>query len=375
MSDPTKPFILTTDVSDFAIGAVLTQDQGKGEQSVAYDSRKLSKAEQNYPVHKKELLAVVHAIKLWRPYIEGQKFTVITDHAALEYINKQPKLSRRQARWLDLLQSSNYTIKYRPGKTNVVADALSRKVQLKNISTINVELINKQQMFEGYEKDKHFAPILEILQNPTPKPKQLAQVKNYELKDKQIYLKKGQRLVIPRIKEIITKVLEENHDNEIAGHVGTEKTYEIISRSYFWPGMNKDIKKYIQTCESCQRNKSRNQQPTGLLQPLQIPTKKWEHVTMDFIVQLPTTKQGFDSIVVFVDKLSKRAHFCPTYTTATAPEIAKIFFIIIFRYHGLPKAIISDRDAKFTSNFWQTLFKQVETKLSMSTAFHPQTNS
>jgi len=229
-------------------------------------------------------------------------------------------------------------------------------------------------MFEGYKKDKHFAPILEILQNSTPKPKQLAQVKNYELKDKQIYLKKGQRLVIPRIKEIITKVLEENHDNEIAGHVGTEKTYEIISRSYFWPGMNKDIKKYIQTCESCQRNKSRNQQPTGLLQPLQIPTKKWEHVTMDFIVQLPTTKQGFDSIVVFVDKLSKRAHFCPTYTTATAPEIAKIFFIIIFRYHGLPKAIISDRDAKFTSNFWQTLFKQVGTKLSMSTAFHPQTD-
>lgn len=144
MSDPTKPFILTTDVSDFAIGAVLTQDQGKGEQLVAYDSRKLSKAEQNYPVHEKELLAVVHAIKLWRSYIEGQKFTVITDYAALEYINKQPKLSRRQARWLDLLQSSNYTIKYRPGKMNVVADALSRKVQLKNISTINVELIDKQ---------------------------------------------------------------------------------------------------------------------------------------------------------------------------------------------------------------------------------------
>ena len=98
LPDPDKPFTLTTDASDFAIGAVLSQDQGKGEQPVAYKSRKLSPAEQNYPVHEKELLAIVHAIKLWRPYLEGWRFTVITDHASLEYIKTQQNLSRRQAR-------------------------------------------------------------------------------------------------------------------------------------------------------------------------------------------------------------------------------------------------------------------------------------
>src|SRR6185436_14811233 len=242
---------------------------------------KLSAAEQKYPVHEKELLAIVHAIKLWRPYLEGQKFTVITDHAALEYINTQPNLSKRQARWLDVLQSSTYKVKYRPGKTNVVADALSRKAQLKNITTINVELIDELLLYKAYQEDKYFAQILEVLLNKKPTAKQVAQVKNYELKGKQIYLRKGQRLAIPREKEIITKVLEENHDNPISGHLGIEKTYETISRTYFWPRMNKDIKKYVSTCESCQRNKSNNRQPAGLLQPLSIPTKRWEHVKMD----------------------------------------------------------------------------------------------
>jgi len=95
---------------------------------------------------------------------------------------------------------------------------------------------------------------------------------------------------------------------------------------------------------------------------------------MDFIVQLPITKQGYDAIVVFVDRLTKRAHFCATKTTATAPDITKIFFENIFKNHGLPKVIVSDRDAKFTSNFWKAIFKQMGTKMALSTAFHPQTD-
>ena len=95
---------------------------------------------------------------------------------------------------------------------------------------------------------------------------------------------------------------------------------------------------------------------------------------MDFIVQLPLTKQGHDAIVVFVDRLTKRAHFQAMHTSATAPEVAKIFFSVVFKNHGLPRVIISDRDAKFTSHFWQALFKQLGTKTAMSTAFHPQTD-
>src|SRR5438477_12463560 len=106
--DPAKSFTLTTNVSNFAIEAVLNHDQGKGEQPVAYESRKLSPAEQNYPVHEKELLAIVHAIKLWRFYLEGWRFTVITDHVSLEYIKTQQNLSRRQARWLETLQANDF---------------------------------------------------------------------------------------------------------------------------------------------------------------------------------------------------------------------------------------------------------------------------
>ena len=138
--------------------------------------------------------------------------------------------------------------------------------------------------------------------------------------------------------------------------------------------MGKDVYKYVTTCDSCQRNKPSNQQPAGLLQPLDTPTKRWEQITMDFIVQLPVTRKGSDAIVVFVDRLTKKAIFCATNTAITAPEVAKIFFNNVFRYHGLPKIIISDRDAKFTSNFWKTLFQQLGTKLSMSTAFHPLTD-
>ena len=114
--------------------------------------------------------------------------------------------------------------------------------------------------------------------------------------------------------------------------------------------------------------------PAGLLQPLDTPTTRWEQITMDFIVQLPLTKQGYDAIFVVVDKLFKRAHFIPTHTSATAPETAKLFFNVIFKDHGLPRTIISDRDAKFTSKFWQQLFKELGTTLSMSTSFHPQTD-
>jgi hypothetical protein len=371
LPDPTKPFTVTTDASDLAIGAVLSQDHGKGNQPIAYESRKLSPAEQNYPVHEKELLAIVHAIKLWRIYLEGQKFTIITDHASLEYIKSQTTLSRRQARWLETLQSVTYEVKYKPGKTNVVADALSRIPYLSNISAITINFEDLQPL---YEKDSYFAPILEALQNPDVSEKQHARAKHFELGKRGIYLKESQRLAIPKDKTIRTQLLQEHHDIKIAGHLGIDKTYESLRRNFYWPRMSKDVYKFVTSCDACQRNKPLNQQPAGLLQPLSTPTRRWEQVTMDFIVQLPVTRKGFDAIVVFVDRLTKRAIFCPTHTSVTAPEVAKIFFNKVFSQHGLPKVIVSDRDAKFTSHFWRTIFQEIGTKLSMSTAFHPQTD-
>ena len=147
------------------------------------------------------------------------------------------------------------------------------------------------------------------------------------------------------------KLLQECHDIPISGHLGFEKTYELLSRSYHWPRMDLTVKKFVASCDICQRNKGTNKAPAGLLQSLPIPTRNWQQIYMDFIVQLPKTKHGYDAIVVFVDRLSKMAHFQPTTTTATAPDVAKIFFDTVFRLHRMPTNIVSDRDPKFTSLF------------------------
>jgi len=224
-------------------------------------------------------------------------------------------------------------------------------------------------------EDPKFKTILETLRHlEASDEKQKAQAHNFELKDDKLYIKKDQRLIIPAQPALRTKILREFHDIDISGHLGIDKTYGNISKYFYWPKMMKDVRQYITSCDECQRNKSNNQSPAGLLQPLDTPNHKWEQVTMDFIVQLPLTTSGHDAIVVFVDRLTKRAHFQPTHTSVMALEVAKIFFSVIFKNHGLPWVIISDRDARFTSHFWKSLFGQLGTKLSMSTAFHPQTD-
>src|SRR3954453_7068577 len=147
-ADPTKPFEVTTNVSDFAVGAVLSQD-GK---PVAFESCQMSPAEKNYAVHEKELLTIVHALKVWRHYLEGQEFTVVTDHQSLRYLQTQDKLNRRQARWVKLLQTYHFKILYKSGKTNVVADALSRRPDLATIQLLpDPEWLKTIQ--EGYAAD------------------------------------------------------------------------------------------------------------------------------------------------------------------------------------------------------------------------------
>lgn len=136
--------------------------------------------------------------------------------------------------------------------------------------------------------------------------------------------------------------------------------------------MAKDIRAYIRSCDSCQRNKARNLRPAGLLKPLPVPQDRWEDVSMDFVFGLPRTSRGHDGVLVFVDRLSKMAHFIPTKQTVTAPEVARLFIDNVYRLHGLPKSIVSDRDPRFTGNFWRSLFKILKTKLNMTTAFHPQ---
>src|SRR3954451_3191518 len=182
-----------------------------------------------------------------------------------------------------------------------------------------------------------------------------------------------QQIYVPDHASLRQDILYDHHDSPCAGHLGQARTLELVRRQFYWPTLVKDTE-YVNSCEECQRNKPSHQKAAGMLQPLPIPDKKWDVVTMDFITQLPSTKNGHDAIFMVVDKLSKTIKAIPTVTTVTTPEVADLFFHHIFRYFGLPSTIISDRDARFTGKFWHTLWAKLGTKLAMSTAFHPQTD-
>jgi hypothetical protein len=181
-------------------------------------------------------------------------------------------------------------------------------------------------------------------------------------------------MVIPADAAITQALLHEAHDVITAGHMGRDKTLDKLKSLYVWKNMALDVEEYVRSCPTCQVAKGTNKRPAGLLRPLPIPTDRWQVISMDFIVGLPTSAEGHDSIWTIVDKLTKKAHFIPVQSTFQAPELATVFLKQIFRLYGMPEAIVSDRDAKFCSQFWRALMSALGTNLNMSTPFHPQTD-
>ncbi|GJP40392.1 hypothetical protein CLOM_g24662 [Closterium sp. NIES-68] len=268
IADPERPFEIITDASDIAIGAVLMQDFGNGLQPIAYESRKMQSAERNYPVHDKEMLAIVHAFKIWRCYLTGADVT------------------------------------------------------------------------KGV-----------------------------------YYLRSGtDRIWVPSYRLLRELLIQEVHDWNLSGHFGVDKTLKALQRFYYWPDMVTNLQRYVAGCPICQRMKSSHQRPTGLLQPLEPPQRPWQHVTMDFVTGLPAGPSGNDAVLVVVDRLTKMAHFAPCRRTITAEETSRLFISTVVRLHGIPAAIISDRDPKFTSKFWQNTWARYGTHLQFSSAYHPQTD-
>ena len=183
---------------------------------------------------------------------------------------------------------------------------------------------------------------------------------------------KGSQLVIPPSMQ--RAVFEEHHVTNVAGHLGRDKTIAAISSSCWWPTLSADVSEWCRTCIECQKNKASNRAPAGLLRPLPLPSAPWESISMDIMTDLPVTAEGHDAIVVFCCRLSKMVHFVPCCKSYGAPEFANLFVKHVFRAHGLPSSIVSDRDPRWTSHFWKTVFTLLGTQLNMSTAFHPQSD-
>ena len=147
--------------------------------------------------------------------------------------------------------------------------------------------------------------------------------------------------------------------------------YLDLKEKYWWYGLKRDVVEYVALCDTCQRVKAEYQRPAGLLQPMKIPEWKWKEVGMDFIIGLPRTQRGYDSIWVIVDRLTKVAHFLLVKTTYIGPQLPALYMERIVCLHGVPKKIVSDRGTQFTSHFWQQVHSSLGTRLHFSTAYHP----
>lgn len=386
-TSPDAKYTLYTDASGFAVGAVLLQDQGRGLQPVCFHARKMNKHECNYPVHEQELLGVVDALRAFRCYLEGSAgFTCITDHNSLRYFFTQRELSRRQVRWYQTIApfQRQMDIVYKRGATNH-ADALSRRADLKDALTrlqlisdidcteeeleeeaynfaMEASLLDNQSLLAairaGYKQDSYYSGKL---------PEWLHQ------RDDGIFIAYDNRIAIPANKELRRLILYELHDAPTRGHPGRDKLMRLATRHFWWPHMSRSVDQYVRSCPTCQRTKKARHKPYGLLQPHDAPDRPWEVVSLDLITDLPTC-EGYDSVVVFVDLLTKMAIFEPCNKTITAAGLAKLFQRQVFRRHGIPTKLVSDRDPRFISNFWQSLFRSLGTKLNISTSHHPQTD-
>jgi hypothetical protein len=180
-------------------------------------------------------------------------------------------------------------------------------------------------------------------------------------------------LVVPAVKEIRELFIREAHETPYSGHFGTKRTLEALTIGYWWPGMRDEVEEFVKNCEKCQLNKSQTGPLYGKLVPLPEPKQPWSIIGMDFITDLPETLEGHDTILVFVDHFSKMVHFAPTTKHCTSFDCAKLFLEYVWKHHGVPDVIVSDRDIRFRSGFWSEVWSRLGTKIAMSTSFHPET--
>ncbi|KAJ9543976.1 hypothetical protein OSB04_023683 [Centaurea solstitialis] len=361
----TEDFVVYCDASRQGLRCVLMQR----DKVIAYASRQLKNHEQNYTTHDLELGAVVFALKIWRHYLYGTKCTVFTDHKSLQHILDQKMLNMRQRRWVELLSDYDCEIKYHPGKANVVADALSRKERAKPLRVRALEMLVHTSLKEDILKAQE-----EALREDRLKDETLHNLEGrFDLKTDGVRYFKG-RVWVPKTGNLRELILKEAHESRYSIHPGADKMYKDLKEYYWWPGMKKDVASYVGRCLTCSKVKAENQKPSGLLQQPEIPEWKWERISMDLVTKLPRTAKGHDTIWVIVDRLTKSAHFLPIREDYKMDKLARIYIKEVVTRHGVPISIISDRDSRFTSRFWQSLQKSLGSQLDWSTAYHPQTD-
>ncbi|GJR00641.1 putative reverse transcriptase domain-containing protein [Tanacetum coccineum] len=377
LPEGSEDFVVYCDASHKGLGFVLMQR----EKVISYASRQLKIHEKNYTTHDLELGSVVFSLKLWRHYLYGTKCTVFTDHKSLQHILNQKELNMRQRRWLELLSDYDCEIRYHPGKANVVADALSRKEWSKPlrvqalVMTIGLDLpkqiLNAPTEARKPENVKNEDVGGMLLEN-SKDPEKFRTEKLEPRTDGTLCF--NGRSWLPCYGDLRTVIMHESHKSKYSIHPGADKMYQDIKKLYWWPNMKSNIATYVRKCLTCAKVKAKHQRPSGLLVQPDIPQWKWDNITMDFVTKLPKLSQGYDTIWVIVDRLTKSAIFVPMRETDPMKKLERMYLKEVVTRHGIPVSITCNRDQRFASNFWRSLQKALGTNLDMSTTYHPQTD-
>ncbi|GJY63317.1 putative reverse transcriptase domain-containing protein [Tanacetum coccineum] len=319
--------------------------------------------------------------KIWRHYFMETKCTGFTRSQEFANHFRSKELNMRQCRWLELLSDYDCDIRYHPGKANVVADALSRKEREPPlrvralVMTISLDLpkqiLNAQTEARKPENIKSEDVGGMLIEN-AKFPEAIREQKLEPRADGTLCL--NGRSWLPCYGDLRTVIMHESHKSKYSIHPGSDKMYQDMKKLYWWPNMKADIATYVSKCLTCAKVKAEHQRPSGLLVQPKIPEWKWDNITMDFVTKLPKTSQGYDTIWVIVDRLTKSAIFTPMRETDPLDKLARMYLKEVVTRHGIPVSIICDRDPKFASNFWRSLQNAWGTNLDMSIAYHPQTD-
>ena len=403
-----EKFIVETDASSLGIGAVLAQKQQDGYvHPVAYASRTLNPHERNYAITELETLALVWALKQFRPYILGHHCTVFTDHSACSSLLNSPNPSAKLARWAMSIQDLDLDIKYRSGKANVNADALSRNHSESDSSSEKQEALCHEVSSHSSDRDNldHLTNAMQEIAQQKLLEIKVQQRKDSELSEMILYLEKDQLpedaakakkialessqyelldgvlyhttpgqtgmlcVVVPN--DLRTDLLAEAHSGKFSGHFAERRVYNLLRRRYWWKGMHADVKRHCRSCLTCATRKGTGRAFKPPLQPIPVGGP-FHRVGVD-VLQLPLTESGNQYVVIFLDYLTKwvEAFAVPDQSATT---IAKLLVEEIFCRHGAPEHLLSDRGANFLSSLIQDVCKYLGIKKVNTSGYHPQTD-